>query len=229
VARFGAQLARTGSRQHWPIRSSVDAGPWTFGWEALVAFGTIGLALFASVQLWQSNLSERRRSQPVAVANGAGGPDLGHLYVFLTNHGTGTAFNVRCGVRLDGREFACGGGRGLRFTLSPGERQPPEEQQFGLTVLEVNVPLDAYVRSPKGVGIYERRVYWARYENALGQTWETANPADPYADFTISHRSVLGRVFRRPQEQAGAAAETTGFVTGPHIELPLPPLPRPGS
>jgi hypothetical protein len=210
------QPAHTGAVSTGQYALRVDAGPWTFGWEALVALGTIGLALFASVQLWQSNLSERRRSQPVAVANGAGGPDLGEYNVFLTNHGTGTAFNVRFGVRLDGREFAYGGGSGLRFTLSPGERVPV----LGLNVFEVKVPLDAYVDSPKGVGVDERRVYWARYENALGQTWETANPADPYAAYQAIADSGGGP--SSPGDDASGAAWALEEVAHPRYLLARP-------
>jgi len=161
--------------------------PWTFGWDALVAIGTIGLALFAFAQLRSFSRSERRRTQPVAIANGAGGEGLDRLRVFLTNHGTGTAFNVRFGVRLDGREFAVGGGRGHRYTVAPAERVPTEAE------LEVKVAYTAYMGTAKGLGVYERRVYWARYEDAFGRVWETANPADPLADFDVFRSSPWRR------------------------------------
>jgi hypothetical protein len=165
--------------------------PWTFGWDALVALGTIGLALFAFVQLRAFSRSERRRTQPVVVANAgsitSSSAGLERLSVFLTNHGTGTAYNVRFGVRLDGREFAVGGGRGTRYTVPAGDRLPDAAD------LEVDVDVYAYVASRKGRGVYERRVFWARYENAFGQVWETANPADPFADFDIFPSSAWRR------------------------------------
>jgi hypothetical protein len=39
--------------------------------------------------------------------------------------------------------------------------------------------------------IDDGRVYWCRYENAQGQTWETRNPADPTTDLRIR------RIYRR--------------------------------
>jgi hypothetical protein len=175
----------------------VAASSWTFGWEALVAIGTIGLALSAFVQLRAFNKSERRRTQPVAVANGSGG-ELQLLRLYLTNDGTGTAFNVRCGVRLDGREYAVGGGRGTRYTVAAGARLPT-----GTADLGVEIPMNAYVVSARGRGVYERRVYWARYENAFGQVWETANPADPHADFALFPSSAWRRYLIERRQRFG--------------------------
>lgn len=155
--------------------------PWTFGWEALVAIGTLALAAGAFFQLLAFNWSERRRTQPVAIAHEESGGELDRIRVFLTNEGTGTAFNVRFGVRLDGREYAVGGGRGRRYTVGAGERLPPQEY------LELEVPPTAYLPTNPLLewGGDERRVYWVRYENAFGKIWETANPADPLADLAI--------------------------------------------
>jgi hypothetical protein len=175
--------------------------PWTFGWDALVAIGTLGLALFAFVQLRSFTRSERRRTQPVAVANGAGGEGLVRLRVFLTNHGTGTAFNVRFGVRLDSREFAVGGDRGHRYTVGPGERVPSEREHE--RELEVEVSATAYMGTRRGRGVYARRVYWARYEDAFGRVWETANPADPLADFDVFPSSRRRRWFVERRQRFG--------------------------
>jgi hypothetical protein len=174
----------------------MAAGSWALGWDALVAIGTLGLALFAFVQLRAFNRSERRRTQPVAVANGTGG-ELQRLGLYLTNDGTGTAFNVRCGVRLDGREYAVGGGRGTRYTVGPGARLPA-----GTADLGVEIPMSAYVTSERR-GVYDRRIYWARYENAFGQVWETANPADPHADFAVFPSSTLRRTVVERRQRFG--------------------------
>jgi hypothetical protein len=76
-----------------------------------------GLGLFAFVQLVAFNRSERRRTQPVAIAHDAGGA-LSRMRVYLTNEGSGTTYNVRFGVKLDGREYAVGGGRGHRYVVA---------------------------------------------------------------------------------------------------------------
>lgn len=166
-------------------------GAWTFGWDALVAIGTLGLALFAFVQFVSFNRRERRREQPLAIAHAAGG-ELSRMRVYLTNEGTGTAVNVRFGVKLDGREYAVGGGQGHRYTVSPGERVPDAGY------LDVVVQVSAFVVSTKGRGVYARRQYWARYENAYGRVWETRNPADPLASFKVfpssrARRAVVER------------------------------------
>lgn len=147
--------------------------------------------------------------------------------VYLTNDGTGSAYNVRFGVRFDGREFAVGGGRGTRYVIAQGARLPAPGT--APDTLEVQTDVSALVASPKGRGVYERRVYWARYENAFGQVWETANPADPHADSDIfkssrwrrrivERRQALGRVRdrrvvdRRMKEEYEAVEAGRGFT-----------------
>jgi hypothetical protein len=170
---------------------------WTWaGWTALVAIGTLGLGLFALAQVVAFNRSERRRTQPIAIAHNAGG-ELSRMQVFLTNEGSGTAFNVRFGVKLDGREYAVGGGRGHRFVVAPGSRVP-EEGHF-----EVEVHVSAFVVSTKGRGVYARRQYWARYENAFGKVWQTTNPADPLAASHIAACPIWRRLLIEHHQDFG--------------------------
>src|SRR6266487_2660653 len=85
-------------------------------------------ASLALVQLFAFNRSEARRTQPVAIAHRfKAHDDFAKFAVHLTNEGTRTAFNVRFGVRLDGTEYAVGGGRGHRYVVAPGQRVPPGE------------------------------------------------------------------------------------------------------
>jgi hypothetical protein len=96
--------------------------------KALVVSAALSalIAMIALFQLYFFNRSEARRTQPVAVLNQERSRDLhGRFGVSLTNHGTGTAFNVRVGVILDGIEYPLGEGDGNRYTVAPGERQPP--------------------------------------------------------------------------------------------------------
>jgi hypothetical protein len=166
------------------------------GWNALVAIGTLGLGLFAFWQLVAFNRSEGRRTQPVAIAHDAGG-ELMQMRVYLTNEGAGTAYNVRFGVLLDGREYAVGGGRGHRYTIAPGKREPSNAD------LTVSVPGSAFVISTKGRGVYARRYYWARYENAYGKVWETRNPADPHGSLTTFRVFAWRRAYVERRQDFG--------------------------
>jgi hypothetical protein len=170
---------------------------WTWaGWNALVALGTLGLGLFAFVQLVAFNRSERRRTQPVAIAHNAGG-ELSRMRVYLTNEGSGTAYKVRFGVKLDGREYAVGGGRGHRYVIAAGGRVPEDGD------LEVEADVSAFVISTKGRGVYARRHYWPRYENAFGKVWQTTNPADPLGSSHISPCPLWRRVLVERHQDFG--------------------------
>jgi hypothetical protein len=140
------------------------------------------LALVALLQLHSTNRSEARRTQPVAVCNRFKPRDAYTKFaVYLTNHGSGTAFNVRFGVRLDGVEYSVGGGRGHRYIVGPSERIPSDPAKY----LEVEVSYAPYAMQRGGPDVDSRAVFWARYENAFGIVYETANPVDPLADFSV--------------------------------------------
>ncbi|MEP7335250.1 MAG: hypothetical protein ABI717_05655 [Actinomycetota bacterium] len=142
------------------------------------------------MQLFFFNRSEARRTQPVAVLNRDRSRDLNSRFgVSLTNHGSGTAFNVRAGIILDGVEYPLGQGDGNRYTVAPGERVPPN----GMFELEVGAAPYGLARG--GPDVDDRAVFHARYENAYGKTYETLNPANPLASFKV-RRARLAR-FRR--------------------------------
>jgi hypothetical protein len=149
------------------------------------------LALVALLQLFAFNRSEGRRTQAVAVLNQEHGREVDtfRFGVSITNHGVGTAFNVRVGVRLDGIEFPLGQDPGNRYTVGQGERVPPNGD------FDVEVPYWAYARPRAKPNVDSRAVFYARYENSFGKTWETLNPADPLASFKV-RRAKLAR-FRR--------------------------------
>ena len=108
-----------------------------------LVIATGAIALVAVLQLIAFNRSEARRTQPVAVLDQAHSRNHQNQFgVLIGNHGSGTAFNVRVGVRLDGIEFPLGRGEGNRYTVSPGSRGP-EVDNF-----EVEVPYWAYARPP---------------------------------------------------------------------------------
>jgi len=143
------------------------------------------LALVAFVQLILFGRSEGRRAQPVAVAYMKEPRNAEDRFqAVIENLGTGAAFNVRLGVKLDGIEYPLGGVRGNRYTVGARSREPPQGG-FWLQVLPW-----PYALSLDGPNVDERAVFYARYEDAIGRSWESLNPVDPLADFVIG-----GRVF----------------------------------
>jgi hypothetical protein len=149
------------------------------------------LAFIALLQLWAFNRSEARRTQPVAILNRIGGADPLGIPVYISNEGVGTAYNVRVGVRIRRVEHPLGKGDGFRYTLKPGDRVPPEGEDPYL------VALPEWAYSLGRPGSKYKVVFYARYENAFGQTWETINPRDPLDSFKARRARfwVRGRRF----------------------------------
>ena len=159
--------------------------------KATIALACVtgGLALVALLQLWAFNRSEARRTQPVVILNRLGGADPLAIPVFITNEGVGTAYKVRVGVRIKGVEHPLGGGDGFRYTLRPEARVPADEDES----YPVNLPEWAY--SLGRPGSMHRVVFYARYENAYGKTWETSNPREPLDSFEVRR----ARLWVRPR------------------------------
>lgn len=154
--------------------------------NGVIAGAAIGTLAVATWQLRRFVWSERRRTQPVVVVHEVRPRDLandrrgGSVFTLrLTNEGTGTAFNVRFGVDLDGTRYVFGGaagGIGARLVaIRQGGREPVDGSSYGL-----RVPWDPWLICRRGRDVDSRRVFWARYENAFGETWETRNPWNPH-------------------------------------------------
>jgi hypothetical protein len=64
----------------------------------------------------------------------------------------------------------------------------------------------------------EDRIYWCRYENAHGETWETLNPADPTVGLTIRRVRLCRLREKRDSKKTrqlrdkGARIETAGVA-----------------
>jgi hypothetical protein len=52
-----------------------------------------------------------------------------------------------------------------------------------------------------------KRVYWARYENAQGETWETSNPGDRSSHLAIRRIKRVAREERRKRSARERAAQ----------------------
>jgi hypothetical protein len=84
----------------------------------------------------------------------------------------------------------------LMPVVEPGESFPEDG------VLAINPPIAAFATNE----LLPDDVFWARYENAFGETWETTNPHNPLDDVMIEalDRSELAR--REQAESDGRRA-----------------------
>jgi hypothetical protein len=172
------------------------------------AFGLV----FAAVNAWLSIVNERKRTQPIVIAHGwheprpAGNTDYFGVGVYLTNEGDGPAFNVRFGVSFEGvlypymHEAEDPSAGSVQRVLRASERRPQEDDSWGVFV-------DASVLANSGGDRVAGCVYWARFENAQGMTWESRNPADRAARLDVRRIRVVGlrqRFEYRKRAAAGA-------------------------
>jgi hypothetical protein len=156
--------------------------------------------IIATAALRQGREALRRTSQPVVLVHEVSSDiaDRGEgidYRVYLRNHGIGAALNVRFGVELVGARypytFGTGVERGARQLVEAGGRVPEDGD------LKVKTAWDPYIIGEGVAG--ETRVFWARFENAFGETWQTTNPHDPSGDTTFEH--VRRRELRRRETE----------------------------
>ena len=155
------------------------------------SIAAVAAAISTGIAAWQGILmkrSERNRTQPIVVAYERGDPlreerDLVFL-VSLANEGAGPAFNVRFGIMLDGRERGVHtsarrhAGSGRRAAGAGTGRTLPGSGDAYRLVVRGSAAADA------GTSL-ESRVYWCRYENAFGDSWETRNAWRPEEELRI--------------------------------------------
>jgi hypothetical protein len=159
---------------------------------AVIAAVAAGIS--TSLAAWQGVLmkrSERNRTQPIVVVYERHDPmrEGGDVVfaVSLANEGAGPAFNIRFGITLDGVERAYkprpAGAQhpgDVPRALGPGRTLPDGADAYPLVVPDI----DASGAS----AALERRVYWCRYENAFGDSWETRNAWRPEEELQIRAR-----------------------------------------
>lgn len=181
-----------------------------------IAAGVIAAVAAATFAAWQvlvSILNERKRTQPVVIAHDAGGRQFGDrgnpntvLPTYLTNEGGGNAFNVRFGVDFDGVRYAWKFSSGdsdngsYQRVVRVGTRLPD-----GVASFNIEIPWEKFAI---GRDTDERRVYWCRYENAYGKTWETRNPVDRSSGLDIRRIRLLRWRLRREERRRRETAET---------------------
>lgn len=168
---------------------SVFASLTTDQWIQVAIVGiTAVAALAAAVTAWITLANERKRTQPIVIAHESRGRHLeqtaaaGTLWVvdaYLTSEGAGPAFNVRFGVEFHGVRYPYRltnddpSAGNVQRVLAPGARRP--EQGTWAILLTSS---DIWGLAAQGGAPDPGRLYWARFENAQGKTWETRNPGD---------------------------------------------------
>jgi len=153
--------------------------------------------------MWLTIVNERKRTQPIVMSNEAkprrlekvGDESVWQGHAYLTSEGGGPAFNVQFGVEYRGVRY---GQRlspedppsgNVQRVLKPDERRPAQGS-WPVVIDSLHIFGAGAQGDPEPTTIY-----WARYENAYGKTWETRNPGDR------SSRLGIRRVrFRRLHE-----------------------------
>jgi hypothetical protein len=174
----------------------VTATITTDQWIQISIAGITALAaLIALVNVAITILNERRRAQPIIVAHEAGSRRFAPkattaawvVDAYLSSEGGGPAFNIRFGVEFAGVRYPYRmriedpDSGNVQRVLRPGERRP---ESASWPVLIDSLSMWGRVRESEGP-VDASRVYWARYENAQGKTWETLNPGDRSARLDI--------------------------------------------
>jgi hypothetical protein len=168
-------------------------------WPAIItAVATVVLAALALLQIRAGRAQTRelreaaeRQWQPRVFAHGWSGrypknnisPDEMAIPYYLSNEGTGPAFNVEHGIELDGNVTTWKDQ--LHRTIRAGEEIPPvRHPPAGAHGV---IPMVVYVKM-RGKSQADI-VYWARFENLLGERFEVRNYPDPTRPAEFRHVS----------------------------------------
>lgn len=182
-----------------------------------VITGVAGL-LFGAVGMRASAATARERRQPIVVAHedksrsfsgqGASWFVLAHI----RNESGPAAFNVRFGVEYGGIRFPYKMNvddpdeGNVQRVVPAGARLPANEaENFPVLLTSEDIWHTAAVRG----SLDDTAIYWCRYENALGHTWETRNPADRSAKLDIRRVRRPGRA-AEGESKARAAMRSEG-------------------
>lgn len=151
--------------------------------------------LIAAGSLFIGVINERRRTQPIVMANDAhprtfapsSSQAVWVVDAYLTSEGGGPAFNVRFGVEFGGVRFPYRfevddpDSGNVQRVLKSSERRP---EAGSWPILIDSLSMVGSAAEAEG-DVDAKRIYWARYENAQKHTWETRNPADRSAKLDI--------------------------------------------
>jgi Xaa-Pro aminopeptidase len=176
------------------VTSTITTDQWI---QISIAGITALAALIALVNVAITIVNERRRSQPILVAHEARSRQFASsattaawvVDAYLSSEGGGPAFNVRFGVEFNGVRYPYRlrmedpDSGNVQRVMKPGDRRPEADSW---PVLIDSLSMWGRAADSKGSGDLDaNRMYWARYENAQGKTWETRNPGDRSARLDI--------------------------------------------
>jgi len=122
----------------------------------------------------------------------------------LKNESTVPAFNIRFGVEYGGTRFPYKmevddpDEGNYQRVVPPGERLP-ERQEHSIRILIASE--DVWASANANGDLDEGRVYWCRYENARGETWETRNPGSRSGKLDIHRVRKVKRLEEREKAQ----------------------------
>jgi hypothetical protein len=151
-------------------------------------------------------------------------PDYFAVGAYVTSEGVGAAFNVRFGVEFGGRRWF---GIRVRYPVRYPYKARPSDPDSGNVErvlqtgarrpghgavpdsLPILIPQLSLVGTPTSGGPDDTRLYWARHENARGQTWETRNPWERSARLRIRRRRMV-RLRERVEHRRRVKAKATG-------------------
>jgi len=118
--------------------------------------------------------------------------DPGTCLAHISNESGPAAFNVRFGVEYGGVRFPYKvdiddpDAGNIQRVVQPGSRLPGDPaESFPVLISSQDLWHTAAVRERLDDTLDDTAIYWCRYENALGHTWEIRNPGDRSAKLDI--------------------------------------------
>jgi len=181
-----------GRTQMRGARAQADAAIQIAKEQAAAALQVAQETRDAAERQWQPRVFVHGKGEPVPGNGDDAAPDEMAVAYYLSNEGTGPAFNVEHGIEVSERPRTWNDWQWR--SMRAGEFIPPRDA--GSTQ---PVPSEAIVVAVKLAewGEGRGRVYWSRFENLLGERFEVRN----YADATRA--SEFRRLPRRTGHQAG--------------------------
>jgi hypothetical protein len=164
---------RAGQAQAKEARKQSDAALAIAQEQAAAALTVARETREAAERQWQPRVFAHAWRGPVPGDGNDAAPDEMAVRYYLSNEGTGPAFNVEHGVEVAGRLHTWEG-RQWR-TMRAGEAIPPMFDTIGQPV-----SLSPIVVGVKKLEWSDDIVYWTRFENLLGERLEVRN----FPDFT---------------------------------------------
>jgi hypothetical protein len=163
---------RAGQAQTRAAKEQSDAALAIAQEQAAAALAVARETREAAERQWQPRVFVHAWHGPVRGDGDNAAPDEMAVRYYLTNEGTGPAFNVEHGVEVAGKLHTWED-RQWR-TMRAGEAIPPMFDAIGQPV-----SISPIVVGVKLADWNEDIIYWARFENLLGERFEVRNPPDP--------------------------------------------------